>query len=550
MKTDYKISIPTAAVSILFCLGSCTADTPEPDNSLPDDNSIRIAATVIPEEKVETRVTDDTKPAFEPGDAIGIYLVCYDRLSNDVFTPGTLELHGNQADNIQHVLNTIGGISVWQSEKPEVMCWNDAVTPIDLIAYSPYSKDITAGATHMQEVPFVVQADQSATNSTTKRTNYQQSDLMWTRVNNQIKNTKPGESSTVIPLKFSHLLTKISIGVVLNDEFATPPLPADYSMQISGTYAGSKVDFTKGEAKVVPGTDLSPITPTNETPGSDYDYLHKAIVVPQTVSKETNLFTVMIGTGPDKKIFQYKHPDDFIFEESTHYFFKLYVGRYKVTVDPEIIPWTETTPIEGTPIKIESIGGIPMQVENLTDGSTLIWTWTEAKGRCPLGYRLPTSTDINRLWPASVNVGFNKDDIIGTDYFCDATAKAIYGIKTDEKGAPYWIRWEYQGTGNDAKLKVSYWNSGGPTDFATVIDGANDQAEQYKRVRNAFPITKPEIMYFAATGGATAGTGTYWIDDKDDTMKTCSFSEAGFTLPTPHSGSSDSYSVRYIWNIH
>lgn len=546
MKQAYKISIPTSMVFVLLYLCNCTSDTLVSNPTLSGDDRIQIVASVNQPGEGTTRVTEGPTPAFENGDAIGIYLVGYDRLSTNVFTPGTLELFGNLADNVKHVLNT----SVWQSEKPGVMCWKDAITPIDLIAYSPYSEDITLGAANMKEVSFEVKTNQSIMNSTPSRSNYQYSDLMWARVDKQIKNTKPGESNTVIPLKFSHLLTKISIGVVLNEEFTTPPLSADYSIQISGTYAGSKIDFTTGDAQVVSGTDLSMITPTNETPDTGYDYQHKAIIIPQTVSKETNLFAITIGTGADKKIFQYKHTDDFIFEQGKHYFFKLFVGRYKVVVQPTIIPWTDVAPVEGSPIKIESIGGIPMQVTNLTDGSTLTWTWTDAKSRCPLGYHLPTSNEINKLWPTSVNVGFDKNGLLDPDYFCDASAQVIYGIRKESTGKNCWMRWEYLGTGADAKLKISYWNNGGPTDFTTIIGGSIDQAEQHKLVRNAFPVTKPEIMYFAATGGDTVGTGTYWVDDKDGTMKSCSFSKTGFSLPAIYSGNNGNYAVRCIWTIN
>lgn len=554
MKPSYKASFPIV-LSVLLQFCSCTANTPD-TNSFPEDLSIRITASIDKEQEVITRVTETASAsAFEDGDMTGIYVVNHHRLSEAVFIPGTLEVHGNQADNEKHSIRMNGNASAWTAENPETMQWTDAATPIDLFAYSPYSEKISEGASEMTTVPFNIYLDQSADNGlpgTAKRSNYQLSDLMWAEARNKTKTNAVGQSSDPLELKFTHLLSKISVKVTLNDEF--PSKPTNYLLQISGTYTQSNVDFTTGKVSVVPSADFSSITPANETPetGATYDYRHKAILIPQKVAKGTNLLVFAIGTGKDCKIFQYKiETDNFKFEAKTHYRFDVIVGRYNITVQPSIIGWEDGGTTTGTPENTATICGILMKEKNLTEGAQQTWSWTDAsENKLLIGYHLPTSDEINKILPASTLVGFDKNGLIDTDYFCDATNKVIYGIKTDKDGVRYWMRWEYkEDASGNVKLKISHWKSDGPTDIASIISTETDQAKMFRLVRNAYPTIKPETMYFPAIGGgADTGKGIYWVKD-GDAAKSFSFDNTKITMPVPITvNGSELYAVRYIQN--
>ncbi|MDD3038682.1 fimbrillin family protein [Bacteroides sp.] len=560
MKPHTKIFSPAIGF-VLLLLYSCT-DNITDSNLSSTDTAIRFTASVDGGQEAKTRVADNTSLAstFETGDEIGIYVVNYDRLSENLFTPGTLKLYGNHSDNMKHTFSVNGGTSLWTPEKPEVMQWADTKTPIDVFAYSPYSAVINDNAEVMTAVPFEVLTDQSGNNSKTgsaKRSNYQLSDLMYAKCQNQKKTNSVGKSSDPIDLKFSHLLSKMTIEVTLNEEFLPKPADKPYKVEIIGTVASSNIDFTKGEATVVPNaTDFDPITPTNEqiNVGVTYHYLHKAIFIPQTVKGGTNLLLFTCGTGKETKYFRYPVETDTKFEPNTHYLYRIVLGRYGITVKTDIIGWNDGGTTTGTPEKLTSFCNIILQKENLTESTKSVWNWKEASvDKLTMGYHLPTSAEIAEIWPTSTEIGFDKEAVSSDGmYFCDAAHKVIYGIKTDAGGKTYWMRWEYQGTGTDAKLKLSYWKSGGPENFNIVINNAGGsgitQAEKYEAIRNSYPVTRPEIIYLPSTEKDTkAGQGIYWMKDGDE-AKTFSFDAKGVTQPVAITPMDETYAVRYIQN--
>ena len=131
----------------LFGFTGCVQDMDEPivDTSAPTFNGKR--AINLENSINQVRGTRATDSGFCDGDAVGIYAVNYKDGA-----PGTLQLEGNQADNVRYMFDAEE--YKWIPEYDVYFLDDD--TAVDLIGYYPY-----ANPSSVTEYPFEVQRKQN-----------------------------------------------------------------------------------------------------------------------------------------------------------------------------------------------------------------------------------------------------------------------------------------------------------------------------------------------------------------------------------------------------
>ena len=166
---------------------------------------------------------------------------------------------------------------------------------------------------------FLVQKDQSSSDALKK------SDLLWSKL------LKASTASSALPsLMFEHSLSKLifklkpGIGVTL-------PEPA---LKITGTKIGIDLNVSDGTLSNVQGNaqEITPLVQENKTE-------FEAITVPQTVNKDTKLFSVT-NNG---KTYDYIMKADKVFESGKKYTYEITINAndLEVQVDGSIKDWND-----------------------------------------------------------------------------------------------------------------------------------------------------------------------------------------------------------------
>lgn len=236
-------------------------------------------------------IGDNTQKAkFANGDTIGVYLVDY--------------LNGNP-DKIGSVNNFMNEVFIfdgnyWRNSGPELTL-TDPYTVADAYAYSPYDKEMnrTWDKVNLAIYPFMVQEDQESS--------LKESDFLWAKYDN-ISTT-----NTVIKFSFKRLLSKIIINISSNGE----NIDID-SFSIKNLIANCTINMNNG--KVTAKEKIVSIKPYKEVEvKNNFDNIVSAIVVPQTIKKDTPLFYVNI----DNKTYAYILDQDINLEQGNAYEFNM-----------------------------------------------------------------------------------------------------------------------------------------------------------------------------------------------------------------------------------
>ena len=252
-------------------LVSCTADAdrqgpaPEsPDGLIPVELFNEISQVAV------TRVNDE---GFCDGDAVGIYVVNYENGA-----PGQLLVEGNQGDNVRYTYDEAN--MKWVPESP--VYFKDKKTPVDIYGYYPYGVPESVEA-----YSFEVQKDQSTEAANGQLGGYEASDFLWGKAGNI------APTSSRIPVKFQHRMAGVLVTLIEGTGFDTGEYAGlDKAVLVTNTVRTATIDLSTGEVTPtgdVPATGTVPYSRNGE---------FRAVVVPQSVSASTPLFSITVGGIP------------------------------------------------------------------------------------------------------------------------------------------------------------------------------------------------------------------------------------------------------------
>lgn len=165
---------------------------------------------------------------------------------------------------------------------------------VNIYAYAPWKTDLTLDGNYS----FTVKADQS------KDADYIASDLLW----GQPMKLKTGSTTDYepanpvartkenVPVSFKHLLSKIEIELVAGDGLTTDDFKGA-TLTVMNTLPGTSLTLSSGAISSASGTaaDITVATyPTDATPAA---FTGSAIVVPQTIAKDTKFIKLNLKKG-------------------------------------------------------------------------------------------------------------------------------------------------------------------------------------------------------------------------------------------------------------
>lgn len=282
----------------LFTTAACNDDTFGPNG--PEGNSGRLITLSGEIEQVAvTRVNDN---GFCDGDAMGIYIVDY---QGD--TPGTLQNNGNRGNNVKHTFDEAA--YKWNSAYD--VYWKDEHTHIDIYGYYPFGapEDVNA-------YPFEVQKDQSTTTTNNEMGGYEASDFLWGKA----ADVAPTEK--VIRLPMRHRMSSPRITLAEGEGFADGEWAGlEKQVLVRNVKRNALINLADGSITatgVVQQTGTIPYVKDN---------VFRAIVVPQTVSANTVLFTITV----DGVAYNFSKPEDFTYVSGKMHNFTIQVNKKEPT---------------------------------------------------------------------------------------------------------------------------------------------------------------------------------------------------------------------------
>ena len=430
----------TAVVAMM--LASCQNEANDlPQSNYPEDGVVRISTQV---NALQTRA-----------DGTSEYTGTDLSLSVDYGTGDKYTVHNNQWTNASNVWSTT-----------EQMLWKSADATAKIYAYAPYVDLGEDGV--ITAVPFTVAADQS--------TGLTASDLMGFTAENY-KPSDNNNANKAINIAFTHKLAKLKVALTFGDQFGTTP-PAIASVTIDRTLPTTSYNATTATAGGASGTAQNITTYKN---GEVYE----AIIIPQTVAKDTRLVTIILGSG-DRYHYTISATNGHIFAANTENTINLRIGKDAVTLASpiQVNDWTTG---EGS---------------ELTDGET-------------------------ELVPPA----------IGDYYYQDGTYKSIY-INDENNpciGLVYWTD-----PTNEKHVKIvslqeppkdwnGFGNSAGFFEWSTerVATGATDENSGLACMREIMKITNwqrkyPAFAYAHAQNGDNpdySGSSSVWYHPAKNELK-------------------------------
>lgn len=261
-----------------------------------------------------TRVNDN---GFCDGDEMGTYIVDYDGDQ-----PGVLKVSGNRADNLKQTFNEEA--YSWTSAYD--VYWKDKHTAIDVYGYYPF-----ASPSSVEAYAFTVQRDQSTVSTNGTMGGYEASDFLWGKVENVAPTTN------VIRLPLAHRMANARVTLVEGSGFASGEwAKTDKTVLVANVIREATINMSTGTVTATGSVESTATMPSNT--GDEW----RAIVVPQTVSAGTTLFSITIGGVP----YKFKKQEDFTYTAGKMSNFGIKVdkkaesGQYQLTLISEsITPW-------------------------------------------------------------------------------------------------------------------------------------------------------------------------------------------------------------------
>ena len=263
-----------------------------------------------------TRVNDG---GFCDGDGMGIYIVDY-----KAGTPGTLQQSGNRADNVCYTYDEAN--RKWNSDYD--VYWKDFHTHIDVYGYYPYAKSV-----NIDNYTFNVQRDQYNATADGKMGGYEASDFLW----GKLSDVAP--TNTALRLLLRHRMSSACVKLLKGEGFTESEWESIDKMVLATNLARkASINMTDGTVKVAGSVESSPTIP------SQVNDEWRAIVVPQTVTAGTTLFSITIGGAP----YKFAKNEAFTYVSGKMMKFNIRVdkaegsGKYRLTlVSESIAPWED-----------------------------------------------------------------------------------------------------------------------------------------------------------------------------------------------------------------
>lgn len=212
----------------------------------------------------------------------------------------------------------------YQSGEPFLMLWQNKTTPVDVIAYAPYSQNCTKDS-----YASAVQANQST------ESNLVLSDLVYQRTSvNPATDLTP---SGAMPLLLDHALAKLDISIdcdaIINDISGSHNPVSNIS--IEGSKIGYIFDLSSGSIQNTGA--VASVVPLNTSPvpfGGRATF--EAILVPQSIA--ASQFKVVMNIFGET--YTYTLPEELILAKNTRYSLSIRVTSDKMVVAKiEITPW-------------------------------------------------------------------------------------------------------------------------------------------------------------------------------------------------------------------
>ena len=217
-----------------------------------------------------TKVNAD---GFEDGDALGLYAVNY---TDGNQTAGTLLTEGNQADHVKYVFNE----SAWQWTPVHPVYYKDVNTNVDLYVFYPHAEPDNVDAWN-----FEVQKDQSSAETQSALGGYEASDFLWGKA----ENVTPTEAK--VKVKLAHKMAGVEVILQQGDGFGEGEYEnVEKYVLATGTTRKAAINMATGSVTPIGGAQSTGIVMCPQVDGS-----FRAIVVPQTVLAETQLFSITLG---------------------------------------------------------------------------------------------------------------------------------------------------------------------------------------------------------------------------------------------------------------
>lgn len=251
---------------LVGALASCNDDTFGPNGSQEESRRPIVLSGEI-EQVAVTRVNDN---GFCDGDVMGVYIVDYQGS-----TPGTLLNSGNRGDNVKHTFDEAA--YKWNSAYD--VYWKDDHTHIDIYGYYPFGspEDVNAYA-------FEVKKDQSTSTTSNEMGGYEASDFLWGKA----ADVAPTER--VIRLPMRHRMSSPRITLTEGEGFAEGEWAGlEKQVLIKNTKQKAVINLADGSVSAT-----GEVSPTGIIPYVKDD-VFRGIVVPQTVSAGTQLFSITVN---------------------------------------------------------------------------------------------------------------------------------------------------------------------------------------------------------------------------------------------------------------
>lgn len=257
-----------ALAAVMLFLVGCIDEQPLQPNRYDESLELKLRNEIV--QVPTTRVNDE---GFCDGDGVGVYVVNYADGK-----PGSLQVSGNQADNVKFVYHESD--DSWVPSEP--VYFKDKHTAVDIFGYYPYSSPTSVSA-----YPFEVQKDQSTEAMDGKLGGYEASDFLWGKA----ENIAP--TSSRVNIQFMHRMAGVMVTLTEGTGFD----PGEFAMVdkaalVTNTVRKATIDLSTGV-----------VVPTGDAPATGIvpyykDGNFRAVVVPQTVAASTPLFSLTVDGIP------------------------------------------------------------------------------------------------------------------------------------------------------------------------------------------------------------------------------------------------------------
>ena len=265
MRGNNLLAILTGAC---LSVAGCSLDSEfEPEDELDGRIPLNINGSIS---QVHTKATAE---GFVDKDAVGLFAVNY---GEDNTVAGTLAAEGNQADNVKYVFDE----SKHKWEPVKSVYYKDANTNVDLYLYYPYQKSIS----DVSQAGFEVQKDQSSAATNVSLGGYEASDFLWGKA----ENITPVESA--VSIRLGHKMAAVQVTLTEKEGFDAGEFAGlEKSVIVTNTTRKANINYATGSVTPVGGPQNDGIVMCPQSDGS-----FRAVVVPQSVSAGTRLFSITI----------------------------------------------------------------------------------------------------------------------------------------------------------------------------------------------------------------------------------------------------------------